>query len=157
MTSQRTEALAGDDAAHVERQREWVRGHFKPEFQDRYETIDGKLRIIQALLTPGMIEPDETWKLQSLGITFGDVLAQKLGLTWIVVDDAIGRDPALQDAESGLIIFVLTMISKRVETGEEIDVHGLYNDALKLVTEQRTRHKAASASAVTDDAEPASS
>ncbi|CAH1652974.1 conserved hypothetical protein [Hyphomicrobiales bacterium] len=141
MTSQRTEALAGDDAAHVERQREWVRGHFKPEFRHRYETVDGKLRIIQALLTPGMIEPDETWKLQSLGITFGDALAQELGLAWTVVDDAVGRDPALRDAESGLIIFVLTMISKRVENGEEIDVRDLFDGSVKLVEEQRQRHR----------------
>ncbi|WP_422272636.1 DUF3806 domain-containing protein [Bradyrhizobium sp.] len=33
------------------------------------------------------IEPSETWKSQRLGITFGDALAQKMGLSWVTVED----------------------------------------------------------------------
>src|SRR5258706_6465121 len=98
-SGQKIEALSGEDAAHAEKQRAWVRGHYEPEAQHKYETIDGKFRLLQVILDEGWIESTETWKLQSLGIAFGDILAQGLGLKWVLVDDEHGRTPALQVPE----------------------------------------------------------
>jgi hypothetical protein len=136
---QRIEALAGEDAAHAEKQRTWVRGHYEPDAQHKYETIEGKFRLLQVLLDEGWIEPAETWKLQSLGITFGDILAQGLGLKWILVDDEHGRTPALLVPETTIILYPWTSISKRIERGEPVYVQKLYEQFRETIEDMRRK------------------
>ena len=50
-----------------------------------------------------------------------------------MVEDQYGRDPALKYKDSSIIIFPLTMISKRVEKGEQVDVFALFNDTAAKV------------------------
>jgi Domain of unknown function (DUF3806) len=45
----------------------------------------------------------------------------------LIVEDEHGRDPAIRYAETSVILFPLTMISKRIESGERVDVFDLYN------------------------------
>src|SRR5262245_47540448 len=110
---QRIEALTAEDSARVEQMRSWVREHFTPQARDKYETVEDKIRLLQTILDGNWIAPDETWKLQSLGITLGDILVQTMGLTWVAVEDEYGRDPALRDGDTSIILFPMTMISKR--------------------------------------------
>src|SRR5690242_16440705 len=123
---QRVEPLTPDLADQVEEQRSWVRNHYDDSAKARYETIEGKIHLIETILQAGWIAPDETWKLQSLGITFGDALAQKLELQWVAVEDEYGRDPALQLGGTSILLFRLTAISKRIERGESVDVRQLF-------------------------------
>jgi hypothetical protein len=81
--AQRIEALSSDEVAHVERQRSWVRDHFDVGARHQYQTVEGKLRLLDAIIRAGWIEATETWKLQCLGITFGDALSEKMGLGWV--------------------------------------------------------------------------
>jgi Domain of unknown function (DUF3806) len=69
---QKIEPLSEEDESHMEKQRVWVQDHYDPESRHHYDTLDGKLETI---LKENWINPNETWKLQSLGITFGDALA----------------------------------------------------------------------------------
>ncbi len=70
-----------------------------------------------------IIAKDKTWELQSLGIVLGDALTGSVdGLAWWEVTDEYGTDPTLRYKETTLQINALTMISKRVEDGEECDV-----------------------------------
>jgi len=64
--------------------------------------------------------------LQSLGITLGDAFVQHLGLKWMFVKDEYGRDPVVVLEGTSIILFPLTMISKRIERGEDVDVHKLF-------------------------------
>ncbi len=47
------EPLSEDDLAHLEKQRSWVRDHFEPEARHKYDTIEGKLRLIATILENG--------------------------------------------------------------------------------------------------------
>lgn len=134
---QRIEPLGPDDLERVEAQRTWVRNHYEPGAQSQYDTIEGKLRVISIILRENWIRPDETVKLQCLGITYGDALAQKLGLTWIAVEDEYGRDPALIAEGTSIRIFPLTSISKRVERGETVDVYELFENACATIDRLR--------------------
>jgi hypothetical protein len=116
----------------VEAQRKWAREHYTPEAQGEYETIEGKLRLLDCVLTSKWIAPDQTYELQCLGIAFGDVLAQYLGLKWMAVEDELGRDPALVLEGTSIKLFPLTMISKRIERGEEVDVYELLRGICEL-------------------------
>ena len=52
-----------------------------------------------------------------------------MGLAWIAVEDEYGRDPALRDGETSIILFPMTTISKRIERGEIVDVLKLLDAA----------------------------
>jgi len=47
-------------------------------------------------------------------------------LDWVTVDDEYGCDPALNWPATSIYSFPLTMIAKRLERGEAIDVRELF-------------------------------
>lgn len=136
---QKIEAFNGEDIARVERMRSWVRDHFEPEAREKYETVEDKIRLLQTILDENWIAADETWKLQSLGITLGDILVQTLGLTWVAVEDEHGRDPAVRDGDTSIILFPMTMISKRIERGETVNIAQLLDKTHDAVSGLRER------------------
>ena len=64
-----------------------------------------------------------------MGIVLGDALVQQLGVEWRAVEDEFGRDPCVQLPGTTIVLFPLTMISKRIEQGEHVDVFDLFNRA----------------------------
>jgi Domain of unknown function (DUF3806) len=130
---QKCEPLNQDDIADLAAKRAWVCQHYDEAARHKYDTLDGKLRLVDAILRNKWIAPDETLKLQCLGVTFGDALAQKLGLTWVAVEDQYGRDPALALDGTSILLFPLTSISKRIERGEEVEVYKLFEAACSTI------------------------
>jgi hypothetical protein len=93
----------------------------------KYRTAAGKLGTIRAVLDARLFAPTQTYELQCLGIVLGDAFVQQLGMEWVTVEDEHGRDPAVRLPGTTIILFPLTMISKRIERGEEVDVFDLFN------------------------------
>jgi len=135
--NQKIEPLNPEDIARVEAQRKWVREHFSPETEHTYELLDKKLQLLDTIIKNRWIEPSETVKWQSLGITLGDVFVQKRGFNWVAVEDEYGRDPALQLPRTSILLFPLTMISKRIEREEEVDIYDLFEEVTKWIEEKR--------------------
>jgi hypothetical protein len=125
---QRIDVFSAEETVHIERRRGWVRDHYDEEARDKYQSVQGKLRLLDTIVRSDWIEPHETWKLQSLGITFGDLLAQMLNLEWVMVEDDNGRDPALRVPGTSILVYPLTVISKRIERGETVDVPELLRE-----------------------------
>jgi uncharacterized protein DUF3806 len=134
---QKFEPLSPDEIADLEAKRSWVRDHYDEGSRNKYDTIDGKLHLLDTILRNKWIAPDETLKLQCLGVTFGDALVQKLGCTWIAVEDDYGRDPALTLEGASIHLFPLTSISKRIERGEEVEIYDLFEDACCTIEQLR--------------------
>jgi hypothetical protein len=134
---QKCEPLNPEDIAHLEAKRTWVREHYDEAARHQYDTLEGKLRLLDTILQNKWIAPHETVKLQCLGVTFGDALAQKLGLAWVAVEDDQGRDPALTLEGTSIRIFPMTSISKRVERGEEVEVYELFDNACRTIERLR--------------------
>lgn len=130
---QKIEPLSADDTVHLEAKRKWVREHYDEGARHKYETLDGKLVLLDTILRNKWVDPTETVKLQCLGIAFGDALAQKLGLQWVAVEDEYGRDPALSRIGTSLLVFPMTSISKRIERGEEIDLLPFFEHACETI------------------------
>ncbi len=137
---QKVEPFSAEDTLRVEQHRQWVQGFFDVHGAN-YGTVRDKLDLIGAILNCVSIGAEETWKLQSLGIVFGDALAQELGLTWVAVDDGHGRDPALSVPGTSLLSFPLTSISKRIEHGEEVDVFRLFETACQTILDLKHKNK----------------
>ena len=127
--------LSSEMIENIEAKREWVRDHYTPESISEYDSIDGKLHLLDVILSSGWIEVSETLKLQCLGITLGDIFVQDMGFEWIQVEDEQGIDPALQLSDTSIILFPLTMISKRIERGENIDIYRLYEGLKEKIEE----------------------
>jgi hypothetical protein len=134
---QRIEAFSAEDTARVEKQRGWVRDHYDEDARDNYQSVKGKYQLLDTILDSGWIEPHETWKLQSLGITFGDTLAQMLDLEWVMVEDDQGRDPALRVPGTSILVYPMTAISKRIERGEIVDVAELLKEFARNIERSR--------------------
>ena len=48
-------------------------------------------------------------------------------MEWIMVEDEHGRDPAVRMPNTTIILFPMTMVSKRIQRGDKVDVFELYN------------------------------
>ena len=132
-------AMSESMVRRIEHQRNWVKGHLTQESTLKYDTIDGKLRLLQGILDSNFLTKNQTMELQSLGVTFGDTLVQALELEWVEVEDVYGIDPALRhkDTEThrNILLFPLTMISKRVEDGENVNVEFLFSVLCNTIQE----------------------
>lgn len=110
-----------------------------PDSREKYKKPAGKLGILRALLEAKVFKSSQTYELQCMGIVLGDVFVEDMGFRWIMVQDRHGRDPAIQYKQTSVILYPLTMISKRIERGETVDIFALYNgiaaQAEKLIKE----------------------
>lgn len=134
---QKIEMLGKTDEENLDKARIWVRDHFEPDAQHKFQVLEEKLRLLQAILDNDWINVDETNKLQSLGVVFGDALAEKMALSWVVVEDEYGRDPALMVPNTTILVFPLTAISKRVGEGEKVDVYDLFSGFCELIEKRK--------------------
>jgi hypothetical protein len=123
--------ISAEMKLRIEAQRDWVRNHYDSDSLAKYDSFNGKLELLDIIIKSNWIEKDEKYKLQCLGITIGDALVQGLNFTWIEVEDEYGTDPALKLDDTSLILYPLTMISKRIEKDEKVDVFELF-EKIKL-------------------------
>lgn len=130
--------LTPEDLAQLETQRSVLEKYLGDETsKENYKTPAGKLGLLRALLEQKVFKANQTYELQCMGIVFGDALVQELEMTWVMVEDEYGRDPAIRLGDTSIIMYPLTMISKRVEDGEEVDVFELFNSSVMKVEELR--------------------
>jgi hypothetical protein len=103
-------------AERLRDQRAVVEKFLTDEFsRQKYRTAAGKLGTIRTILQAHAFKPNQTCELQCLGIVLGDAFVQELKMEWVMVEDDGGRDPSVQPAGTTIILYPLTMISKRVE------------------------------------------
>ncbi len=136
MAEQKISALTEADLKRLEDQRAVVTRYLDEDSLRKFETAPGKLGTLRALLKAEVFSPDQTYELQSMGIVLGDVFVQDMGFHWVMVEDEYGRDPAIKFQETSVILFPLTMISKRIEQGETVDVFDLYNGVAAVAQER---------------------
>ena len=99
------------------------------------------LPLIQRVLDSGVVEPESTYSLQALGMAFGKVFVDNVpDYDFWMVEDEYGRDPALRYKDTTLLVFPQTMISKRIEDGEGVDVRELFVRLRERVEEIRARN-----------------
>lgn len=101
------------------------------------EHDESDLQWLQRLADEKALRPDQTYELQCLGVALGQVFAARTPLKWVVVEDEFGRDLALQYPKTSVIVFPMTMISKRVEDGRDVDVVPLYRTVAAQVEKMK--------------------
>ena len=127
--------LRTEESDRIEAARNWIKGHFITEPDKRYATLEGKLYVIDAILSNGWVKREETWRLQALGIAFGDALAQSLLLDWVTVEDEYGCDPALNWPGTSIYSYPMTVISKRIAQNEQVIAQDLFIAQCSMLNE----------------------
>lgn len=136
---QKVSALSQADVERLDKQRAVItRFLADDDSRAKYQKAAGKLGTLRTLLAEKKFEPTQTYELQCMGIVFGDAFVQEMGMEWVMVEDEYGTDPAVRLPGTTIIIFPLTMISKRVERGETVDVFDLFNGVIDMI-EQREK------------------
>jgi hypothetical protein len=74
-------------------------------------------------------------------VTFGDVLASEFPLRWVIVTDEFGSDPTLRFKNKDLNVDALTMISKRVERDEPVNLLQLVRDTREALARYEKRSR----------------
>ena len=130
--NQKIEALNESDLELLAEYRNWLFGHF--DDPQEYEDLSFKLKLIQTILDNKWVSKEETFKLQALGICFGDALEQEMKeLSWVSVNDEFGCDPALRWLSTNTLVFPRTAVSKRIEDDIEIDIYEMFGGFQKAI------------------------
>ncbi|WP_347905330.1 DUF3806 domain-containing protein [Pseudomonas purpurea] len=83
----------------------------------------GDFTLLQDVVDAQILADSDIKAWEAMGIVFGDALSIEIpGLSWVQVTDEYGVDPVLRYQETTVQIGVATMLLKRVEQGEEINI-----------------------------------
>ena len=124
--------LSARDREQLDRQRSIIAGAVKKHYGSALTKTRKDLPTLQRLIDDSVFNKSQTYELQSLGVTFGDVLASALPLRWVMITDEYGTDPTLRYKNTLINLNALTMISKRVEKGQKVDL----SELLRITKEQ---------------------
>ena len=101
----------------------------------------GDLKKIQEVVDRKIINNGDVEQWQALGVVFGDVLAAELDLNWVSYEDELGSSKALRWKKTENYVFPVTMLSKRVQYKEKVDVFALF-EQIKLDVVAMERYEA---------------
>jgi hypothetical protein len=101
----------------------------------------GDLKKIQEVVDRKIIKNGDVEQWQALGVVFGDVLVAELDLNWVSYEDELGSSKALQWKKTENYVFPVTMLSKRVQYKEKVDVFALF-EQIKLDVVAMERYEA---------------
>ncbi|PFG18526.1 uncharacterized protein DUF3806 [Serinibacter salmoneus] len=98
------------------------------------------MNVVSAILADG-VEPEEGFKLEALGVELGDALSVMLAddgvpCPWRLVTDEWGITAALH-LSAQAVMYPMSMLAKRVEDGETVDVRELKIAALQHAEQVR--------------------
>lgn len=105
------------------------------EARHRYGTTElfrdeRDLLVLQQMIDDRAFSSSQTYELQSLGIVYGDVIASKDEFEWMIISDEYGRDPTLRYKNTSAHVNALTMLSKRIEQFEPVDVRNMFEETV---------------------------
>jgi uncharacterized protein DUF3806 len=131
--------LGQDDHDWLAAQRQRAEALLDDSSRAAYQSIPGKLGLITAILEAKAFQPDQTFELQGLGLILGDALAARLGMEWKMMEDKYGVSPCLVLGGTSIVLFPQTMISKRIERGETVDILPMFGGIVAKIEELQAK------------------
>jgi hypothetical protein len=129
--------ISHDDKARLDQQRAIVAAAAKRYAMGTLAGTRADLPVLQKMIDNRVFNKSQTYELQCLGVAFGDVLSSELPLRWVMATDEYGTDPTLRFKKTTIQVNALTMISKRIERDEPVDLAKL----LRITREQLRRYE----------------
>ncbi|TPD97410.1 DUF3806 domain-containing protein [Stenotrophomonas maltophilia] len=92
---------------------------------------------LQRVVDAELIDRDDCDGWEALGVAFGDCLVQRVPeLAWAQVTDAWGIDAVLRYGDTNIMVSAGTLLIKRVEEGETIEINHLLETLEEFVIQQ---------------------
>jgi hypothetical protein len=79
--------------------------------------------------------------IYGLGVLIGDNFVHKHKMQWLVTQDQYGRDPVVFVPQTVYSIGALTIVSKRIEDGQHLDVQDFVSQVEKHMKENLGQYK----------------
>jgi hypothetical protein len=118
--------LSPEEVARLDEQRAVIQNVATQRYQAAPLTrTTADLPVLQRLLDDRVFSKTQAYQLQCLGVVFGDILATELPLWWMRATDKGESWPTLRYKETTIQINALTIISKRIENGDKVDLTDL--------------------------------
>jgi hypothetical protein len=134
--------LSNEDSKRLDQQRAVIAAAIRRRYGTAVLTrTKGDLAILQRLLDDRVFKKSQTYELQSLGVVFGDVLTSEFSLRWVMITDEYGTDPTLRFKDTSINVNALTMISKRIERDEPVDVLDLLRETREALSGAEKRFR----------------
>ena len=128
------------DFSHTKNQRTDIKQRFiSMGYNLKINTDD--IPILQKMLMLGKVQRNDIATQQAMGVVLGDMLAERLNMEWIIVHDQYGRSRALRYRKTDIVVFPVTLISRRYKTGLNVDIQALYDKTVASVEKQITTHQ----------------
>lgn len=121
----------------LERVNELTRSHFGSMLNG---STEHDIPLLQRLLSDKVVAQDNTVMLQAMGIALGEVLKGQRELKWVRYLDTKGTSRALQLKHENYFIYPVTLISRRVSAGIEVDIAALYSEILQKLDDYIEQH-----------------
>jgi hypothetical protein len=131
--------LGIDMILEVAAHRDWVEGWIGPESHTDYTDPNNMVALVGAILRSGQVSPDETVKLRALGTYLGLAINGATGWPIKQATDEHGTDLAVVYRNPDGMLFPQTLISKRIEAGQEINVFELVNGLISMAQDVLTQ------------------
>ncbi len=125
-----------EEQANLDAMRDWVSSIATA---NQTVSVAGKLNLIQVQISAGGVTSKNVWKLAALGLLFGDALHQSFEgrLKWVMVQDKHGTSPALRWKSTEHLVFPISTLRSRIQSGEPVDIHALFTEYADLFPFQR--------------------
>lgn len=123
--------------AHMQQQRAKVAAQVASAFP----TVPAQWPLLpstlQRVVDAELIDHDDCDGWEALGVAFGDCLVQRVPeLVWAQVTDAWGIDAVLRYGDANIMVSAGTLLIKRVEEGETIEINHLLETLEEFVIQQ---------------------
>lgn len=125
-------ALEPLDKTHSNNQRIDIKRRFI-DMGYQLKTDETDLKVMHKMLILGKIQRNDIATQQAMGLVLGDILAKRLNMEWIIIHDKVGRSRALRYQKTDIVVFPVTLISRRYKTGLNVDIQALYDKTVQSV------------------------
>ncbi len=127
------------DISHSRNQRTDIKQRFL-SMGYNLKNDESDIAVMQRMLDLRKIKRDDIASQQALGLVLGDIMAKHLNMHWMLVEDEVGRSRALRYKKTNIIVFPITMISRRYKTGLNVDIKTLYDKTITRTEAQIAKH-----------------
>lgn len=134
---QRLVQLSTSDMLQIEEKKQWVKENAPPDLRHQYDSVAGKLKIINAILNQHPPLPLHLKQQRSLDIAFADALMQESGAQWAMLESGSKRTLVLVMPALSLTIFPLVPVVKLLADGTALNLQQIFNSSLQALRQHQ--------------------
>ena len=121
--------LSPRDQSWLQRAEEHILDVLRARYGDTsFDRSPKDLESLQRLIDDGAIHAKDVLEAQCVGVVLGNYFVERTSMRWKRVANEYGDMISLHDDSIGFTLYPLSMISKRLEDGREIDLVALFED-----------------------------